>query len=499
VQSIAQNTSQHRINAAALLRVFSCARARLSAIAAAVFATCMILPPGSLAQSPGWEYQPYRVHCIIALDVPGGVNEQITAMLPTYLNRRATAAIGPLWLLNVEVATGVARRRILSGIDTISDVPPKYFSTADIDKLVLIAVRWAPDGYTLTAREYDTLVERWSVQIRRSTSQQDGLPEQTFAILTDAVAPVAYFELAGENENRVVLSPRGAGLFRPGTSEPWTKSGDVFLPVMRRTTRGGKLAENGVQLVPWTYLQVADSKDGTTQAEIVSGTRRAFGGRRQGRVDQIAIALRSDPNDTTLRVRSRVAEDKPLIGYEVFALTDPKKPESLERLGTTDSNGRLAVPPSEHRIRQLLIKNGGHLLAKLPVVPGAQPELDVPLPDDDARLAAETRLAALREDLIDVVARRNILIARVRQKIKSKDYDGAQKLLGEINELPGHTQFNLELTNAARRMKSADPQIQRRIDQLFQGTQAALTQYLDVRPISEVSNELHAAQQQEGS
>src|SRR5688572_16470329 len=66
----------------------------------------------SLAQSPGWEYQPYRVHCIVALDVPGGVSEQLTAMLPTYLNRRATAAIGSLWLLNVEVATGVARQRI---------------------------------------------------------------------------------------------------------------------------------------------------------------------------------------------------------------------------------------------------------------------------------------------------------------------------------------------------------------------------------------------------
>ena len=53
-----------------------------------------------------------------------------------------------------------------------------------------------------------------------------------------------------------------------------------------------------------------------------------------------------------------------------------------------------------------------------------------------------------------------------------------KKLLGEINELPGHTQFSLEITTAARRMRSNDPQIQSRIDQLFQGTQAALAQYL---------------------
>ena len=113
----------------------------------------------------------------------------------------------------------------------------------------------------------------------------------------------------------------------------------------------------------------------------------------------------------------------------------------------------------------------------------------MPLPDDDARLAAETLLASLREDLIDVVARRNILMARVRQKIKAKDFEAAQKLLGEINELPGHTQFSLEITTAARRMRSDDPQIQSRIDQLFQGTQAALAQYLDLRPISELNND----------
>ena len=74
----------------------------------------------------------------------------------------------------------------------------------------------------------------------------------------------------------------------------------------------------------------------------------------------------------------------------------------------------------------LLIKHGGQLLAKLPVVPGAERRINVPLPDDEARLVAEARLAAVREDLIDVVARRNILMARTRQKIEKKDFAAAQ-------------------------------------------------------------------------
>jgi hypothetical protein len=47
-------------------------------------------------------------------------------------------------------------------------------------------------------------------------------------------------------------------------------------------------------------------------------------------------------------------------------------------------------------------------------------------------------------------------------------------------------------------MRSDDPQIQRRIDRLFEGTQTALTQYLDTRPINELSSELRQAQQKKG-
>jgi hypothetical protein len=128
------------------------------------------------------------------------------------------------------------------------------------------------------------------------------------------------------------------------------------------------------------------------------------------------------------------------------------------------------------------------------VVPGAETDLTVPLPDDDVRLAAESRMSALREDLIDVVARRNILSARIRQKVAQKDYSAAQELLRALDELPGQTQFNLNLTTAARALRSEDPQIQRRIDRLFEATKSVLARYLDPRQISELHEEVASAQ-----
>jgi hypothetical protein len=227
-------------------------------------------------------------------------------------------------------------------------------------------------------------------------------------------------------------------------------------------------------------------------ARVHSANRRPFGVRRQGNVEQLAVALRAAPGLTILRLHSRTNPQKPLVGYEVFA-QNPADP-SLLLLGTTDGGGRLSVGPGPARIRTLYLKNGGQLLARLPVVPGAQPQLDVPLPDDDPRLTAEARLAALREELIDVVARRNILMARTRQRIRQRDFKAAQKLLADADQLPGRPQFNLTLTTAARTLRSDDPQIQRRIDQLVEATQTVMNQFLDLRPINELHDELRAAQ-----
>ena len=149
-----------------------------------------------------------------------------------------------------------------------------------------------------------------------------------------------------------------------------------------------------------------------------------------------------------LRLQSRTNAEKPLVGYEVYS----QKPgeEATTRIGASDSAGKVTVRPGPSAVQTLFIKHGGQLLAKLPVVPGAEREIAVPLPDDDMRLAAEARLAAMREDLVDVVARRNILMARARQKIEQKDFDAAQELIRAVDELPGRSQFNLTLTTAAR-------------------------------------------------
>jgi hypothetical protein len=452
------------------------------------------LPPGAArADERGWEYQPYRIKAVVALDVPGGLAEQLAVELPRYLRERVEAAIGPLWSFEVQLATGVLRQAVLSNIRSAASASPTEFSSSG-DKLLLLAIESNTSGFQLTAREFDHYIQRWSAPVHRESRQYNMLAEQLFALARQAVAPLAHVELDPADPKQVVLHARGAELLSAEGDAPWARPGDIFLPVLRRTTRGGELAENGIQPVPWTYLEIAKADGEKVTGAIHSGSRRPFGTRRQGRVEQIAVALRADAAETQLRLHSRTNPDKPLVGYELYV----QKPgeEATTPIGASDAAGRITVRAGSHPVQNVFVKHGGQLLAKLPVVPGAEREISVPLPDDDMRLEAEARLAAMREELVDVVARRNILMARARHEIEQKDFDAAQQLLRSVDQLPGRSQFNLTLTTASRLLRSDDPQIQRRIDQLFEATQTVLSQYLDARAISELHEELRAAQQQ---
>jgi hypothetical protein len=470
-------------------------RLRLSA-----FTVAILIPftnPLRIAQAKngGWDLEPYHIQITIAIDVPGGLAEQLSADLPRYLQRRIEASLSPAWTCDVQIASGPKRANILTTI-VASDPPPPDLPK-DKDKLLIVAAHTAPDGIELTSREFDRYVQRWSPQLRRRSRQNSYLPEQLFSLVYQTFSPLAQLVLDPKDPRQVVLRPRGASLPRGAGAAPLAKPGDVYLPILRRTMRNGELEKkDGLKTVPWTYVEATEVKDKTIVGRYQSASRRPIIIRRQGRIEPVAIALHTDPDTLTLRLRSRTAAEKPLVGYEVFA----QKPgdEALTTIGLTNVVGQIAIPPGKTILQFLLVKHGGQLFAKIPVLAGEKQRIDIPLPDDDARLAAEASLAAVREDLVDVVARRNILISRARQKIEKKDYAAAQELLRSLNDLPGRQQFKFTLDTAKRSLRSDDPQMQRRIDRLFDTTDSLLTQFLDMRPINKVNDELREAQSRSG-
>jgi hypothetical protein len=120
--------------------------------------------------------------------------------------------------------------------------------------------------------------------------------------------------------------------------------------------------------------------------------------------------------------------------------------------------------------------------------------IEAPLVDDSRRLEAAERLSAIQEEIIDVVARRKLIEARVKSMIQNKQFEEATKLVDQLDRLPNITYFEQErLNREAMLVKSSDPRVQARIDKMFEATRAVLGEFLTPGLVQELRSQIAAA------
>jgi len=142
----------------------------------------------------------------------------------------------------------------------------------------------------------------------------------------------------------------------------------------------------------------------------------------------------------------------------------------------------------------LYVRNGGRLLARLPVVAGLEPLLTAAMTDDDPRLLAEGHVKGLQNRVMDLVARRELYTARFRRHLQKKEFDQARALLEEFRGLENRSDLTRQLDQTAQRIKSPDRRVQAKIDQLFSDTRQLLMKFLDPRTTNVLAEELLQAQ-----
>jgi hypothetical protein len=441
-----------------------------------------------------WAATPYRVRAMVAVDDGQRPQPGLAASVVRRLGERSEATLAPLWNLELVTADDPATRRFClqpAGIpsDWTDGEPPDALRSND--KLIWLGVATTPSGYELHAREFDVYLRRWSPPRQKTVQQSAFVQEAAFQLLQDVFSPLALVDAKPEDEQHVQLTFKGSDLPRRPGAAPLTTPGALLQPLLRRTDRSGKLVENGIQPVPWTLLTVAGETDGVWQADIHSGSRRPFAVRRGGLTQQLAIGLRNQPGPARVRFHARIDKALGLAGYEVFRANPDG---SSELLGVTDRDGAIVVPPSAGPLTMILLRSDGQLLAKLPVASGADETLETPIADDALRLRAQAEARVVREELIDVVARRAILMARVRAMLKGDRQEEAAKLMAELDALPTSAAFGRTIDNAAQRIPtSRDARVQDAIEKLFTTTREMLAQFLSPSAITELQSEVNAA------
>ncbi len=129
------------------------------------------------------------------------------------------------------------------------------------------------------------------------------------------------------------------------------------------------------------------------------------------------------------------------------------------------------------------IKNGETLLARLPIVDGMKGVEQADLPDDRRRLETEALLKGLQGEVLDVVIRRKVLEARIKQEIRKKDFEKAEKMLEELKRVKSFEKMSEQVEAIQRRALAVDrgPMlfgVSKKIETMLDATKSLMQKYL---------------------
>lgn len=455
--------------------------------------------PALAADEKSWELASYRIQLHIIVDSSARPGALSAEKLAAELMQRIRTTIYPLWSVEVVIPQGVERTLQLRSLEAFPDIKGKT-GASKFDKQMFLTVEVSQVGIRLLSREYDSYTGRWTPILETVIRQEQMVSQRSLELLCRVFAPLAMIRTDTEDEEQVSLLFKGADLPMQSSESLFVREGDLFQPLLVRLSRTSGAAPEMIANVPWTFLVAEKPEDAGWICRVYTGTRRPFGMRRRGRVELMALGMKAPFAETMVRFHASHDESQSLRGYEVFE----QEPSSgrYNLLGVTNYQGSLPIDKTSAPVRMLILRSDNQLLAKVPVIPGANAQAQIPIADDMARLLIQEDLEALKERLIDVVARRNILMARVRAFLEQGQIEDAESLVVELNALPNRADFAQEIESLQDLTQSGgnnlyhseNPRIQGKINKLLENTRALLGRFLGVREITQLENEVREFQ-----
>ena len=383
-----------------------------------------------------WEMLPYRIQLLTAVEADASLPPRLEEELAADLAARVPSVVGGAWRLEAGAAPVELRHRILHSVAgvTAEGLPA---AAKKGDKVILLGVAAGENGYVVRARELDLITGFWNTTATRSVRQSAGVKQAALWCLLSAFAPQARIEKV--DDKIVTLKLRAAALARKDVSQPLIPSGTVFRPVLVKTDARGALVAGPTEPIGWTYLIPTESK--TTLSPFTARIETALSGTviPEYHPLRMRLALGVSPTQDSTKVKL-VAEGSgaPLEGYEAAIQEADAAGNSgkVLTLGRSGADGIVVVPPALTAVRTLLIRHGEEVLSRLPLVPGLTEEITISLPDDRPRLAVESHLNRIQDNLVDLLARREVLASRIKAASAAGNSAAADKLKAQLQKLP---------------------------------------------------------------
>ncbi len=427
-------------------------------------------PPGASDEQnerAAWEFRPYQVAVWLCTDGSPNLMANLDSLTEDIVRR--SELIDPSgWMLTVGQPASRWRWAFLDSIEhpeQYTEELPQQPELAGFDKLIAVCLTESNGVFHCRARELDIRTQQWGSLLEYDATRLSQLGAVTIRAISRAFMPIARVDRVSEKDevflrvramqacNRAEINDEGKLVVAPITDSPvWIDPNDRFLPVIRITDRQGNLTR--LEPVDFTFLTIEQQEGPSVVCSIQSFLRAPLAGRKSKRAQKLALVIRPPDRSTTLKLVSRGEDAKPLEGYEVWSGFPGAKKGEFDLLGKTDWRGTIEIPPSDRGMRILYIAHGSKSLVKLPIIPGLHDFLETAVPDDETRLYAEGVISGLNNEILNLVAQRNVFETEIDYALQKKDLDRARELLGEYQNLTSPQDLKTRLADEESRLQS---------------------------------------------
>jgi hypothetical protein len=432
--------------------------------------------PATSAAAAPIERQPYRIALHFLGDPSARLDPARRADLLHDWQVLVRRFVGAPWAVTIAPASGPLAHADLDALE-----PAAFTGSTAFDKVWVVRADRPDAGSALAfaGREYDTATRRLGPLQRRTAEVLADAPRALLEFTLDLFNPTAM--ITGQEGGRALLTVRGAQIEPASPVGRVVTKGTVFQPLRLVALKTGDVV---VRIIPWTYLQVESVEGAVARCAVISAFRDPLTQRVALPNTLAGVGLK--PGKSPLRLRFvTLADKRPAAGYTLTARRVPDVPP--RELGMTDRGGRIVLPPGFADDLVIVRLLAGHVepMVERPIMPGESSEERViafnPLP---LTVALEAQVDSLRDEVVDLVALRARLEARMKARLEGEDWAGLKEAIEEFFKLPPRDEFAKRLTElrdqAARQQSDGKTAILTKTAQAqINDLQAMIDRYLE--------------------
>jgi hypothetical protein len=458
-----------------------------------------------------FDTQAYKVKVLLSFAYDARLTPRLRSDVLRRFNSHAAAFVGDLWKMEIQDVSGTLALSSEESIGslTVDRIDPFI---GDADKVFVLGVRSSGDRILLASREFDVVFERWGPVFQGSARESTQVARELVIISARMFSPLARLEAGDAKRASVVIKGGRLPTINPDAIDPQSKyrpsfqfipNGTLFRP-MRPVFNEDRTEIIGMTPMSWTFYVVESREGPFATCEIDSALKNVMPPPSEDPDEPQLIVARTAGGNTRLRLVDPVNKAAlPAIDVEKV---ETRGAASI-RLGTTDSDGSILIPPNKDGIGLrvwVYVRHGRDMMAKVPILPGAGDEPDLPLNPDTVRLNIEGRVMAMQTQIVDQVARRTILAGNfnqltkvyegglIRKAITKKDWIQAQSLIKQLKASPNGEVLMTKLEAAKTYARSERPEEKwtGKIKRLFGETEEIITLYFNADEFADIVEEL---------